>query len=233
MKELELRQHAQEIRSLSGNLAKVTVETSSEIGWHLTEAKKLCGHGKWLPWLKENFDWNHTSASRYMRVYETGAKFKLVNLTNFDLSAIYELASNRLTDEDREDIIKVSKNKKLTLDDIKKRPSVKKKKDPTSPMLWFTGIRNALSRSQESVEWAIKELDPRVESMPLSEFERLVEGAQETIEECQKFIGEMNKLRGKDSNVIAKLEALANDMRGNANERAAAKVKLEQLRGVA
>jgi hypothetical protein len=46
----ELEEHAKAIRKLG----KRIIEDVVEIGRRLVDAKKLCGHGNWLPWLDAN-----------------------------------------------------------------------------------------------------------------------------------------------------------------------------------
>jgi hypothetical protein len=43
-------------------------------GEALLQAKKKCGHGNWLPWLKANVRFDRMTASRYMRVAASWAK---------------------------------------------------------------------------------------------------------------------------------------------------------------
>jgi hypothetical protein len=68
-----------------------SVENIIEVGNDLIEAKKICGHGNWLPWLKAEFGWSHDTAKRYMQC----AQLKLRKLRNLsiDVSALYLLAA--------------------------------------------------------------------------------------------------------------------------------------------
>jgi Protein of unknown function (DUF3102) len=63
-----------------------------EIGRALVEAKALCGHGNWLPWLEREFGWTVQTARNFMRVYD---RVKSKNFLNLDLpvSALYQLAA--------------------------------------------------------------------------------------------------------------------------------------------
>ena len=73
-------------------LGRRTVESVVAIGRHLTDAKKLCGHGKWRSWLKREFDWEEKTAQRFMHTYEFAASGKIDKLSNLPISAIYLLA---------------------------------------------------------------------------------------------------------------------------------------------
>jgi hypothetical protein len=65
--ETTLAENANVIRTLG----RRTVEGVIEIGRRLTESKKLCGHGNWLPWLEREFGWGKDQTARnFMKVYE-------------------------------------------------------------------------------------------------------------------------------------------------------------------
>jgi hypothetical protein len=81
-----LSQHAEAIRAYG----KRTIESMIAIGRHLTEARKLCGYGKWQKWLKREFDWGESTALRYMQGYELAAKNP--KLTDLKMSSVYLLA---------------------------------------------------------------------------------------------------------------------------------------------
>jgi hypothetical protein len=99
-----LAEHANAIRTLG----KQTIHNVIEIGRHLTEAKKIAGHGNWLPWLRQEFDWSESTALRFMRVYELG---KSVTVTDLELpvKAIYLLAAPSTPEEARDEIIEHAK----------------------------------------------------------------------------------------------------------------------------
>jgi len=63
-----------------------------DIGQKLTEVKQQLGHGSFMNWLKSEFNWSGSTATRFMQVSE---QFKFVNLVNADIaaSALYELAA--------------------------------------------------------------------------------------------------------------------------------------------
>jgi hypothetical protein len=58
------------------------------IGLDLIEAKAILPHGKWLPWLKNEFDWSERTAQRYMLVAELAKTDKLSDLSDEPLSAL-------------------------------------------------------------------------------------------------------------------------------------------------
>jgi hypothetical protein len=74
------------------SLRKRAADDIIEIGFRLTEAKDLAGHGNWLPWLEREFGWSEQTARNYMQVHEMA---KSQNFGDLDLpvSSLYLLAS--------------------------------------------------------------------------------------------------------------------------------------------
>ena len=85
----ELAEHATEIR----RLREQVVEDVIEIGNRLTECKKLCAHGAWIPWLKNEFGWTEQTALNLMRVKKLIGKSKKFLDLNLPVSALYLLAA--------------------------------------------------------------------------------------------------------------------------------------------
>ena len=73
--DVSLPDRAQRIRDLVGTARMCIIE----IGRELIAAKAQVAHGEWLPWLKEEFGWHQTTASRYMQVAQA-----------FKLSSVHE-----------------------------------------------------------------------------------------------------------------------------------------------
>jgi hypothetical protein len=72
-----------QLHSELNELAKDALTKSIRIGELLTEQRKLCKHGKWLPWLKANTAIPQTTGNNYMRIYANRAKLATVaNLTD-------------------------------------------------------------------------------------------------------------------------------------------------------
>ncbi|WP_052055485.1 DUF3102 domain-containing protein [Myxosarcina sp. GI1] len=85
---LTVEQRASEIRSL----IRQTAQDIVSIGQKLTEVKEKLKHGNFGSWLKAEFNWSLSSATKFMQVSE---QFKDVNFTNlnFSTSALYILAA--------------------------------------------------------------------------------------------------------------------------------------------
>jgi DUF3102 family protein len=126
-----LAEHAAAIRQLG----KRVVADVVEIGRRLSECKRICGHGNWLPWLNREFGWEETTAQRFMRVHAL-AQSKSGNLPDLPVSAIYLLAAPSTPEPARAEIIKRAKDGepvsvadvKQTIDIAKGRKQPAKKK---------------------------------------------------------------------------------------------------------
>mgnify|MGYP006285361379 CR=1 FL=1 len=58
--------------------ALAMAERAIDAGRLLVEAKKLVGHGGWLPWLKEHVGMSERTARRYMQLAKAGLKTAIV-----------------------------------------------------------------------------------------------------------------------------------------------------------
>src|SRR5262244_1906432 len=95
-----LAEHAAAIRKLG----RQTVENVIEIGRLLTECKRICGHGNWLPWLDREFGWTEMTATRFINVYEMSKSNKLLDL-ELPISGLYLLAAPSTSQEARDAVI--------------------------------------------------------------------------------------------------------------------------------
>jgi hypothetical protein len=84
-----LVEHAKAIRTLGQRVVGDVIE----IGRRLTEAKKLCGHGNWLPWLKREFGWAENTALNFMRVHALSLKSANFADLSLPISGLYQLAA--------------------------------------------------------------------------------------------------------------------------------------------
>jgi hypothetical protein len=99
----QLSKHATAIRALG----KQTVDNVIEIGRRLTEAKRMLGHGSWLPWLKHEFGWTDQTARNFMLLHEFAGKpeFKKFLNLNLPVSTLYLLAAPSTPDLAKSEII--------------------------------------------------------------------------------------------------------------------------------
>ena len=59
--------------------ARRTVEQAATCGRALLAAKKQCGHGYWMQWLSQNFDYDTSTARRYMDVAKCASVHNLAD----------------------------------------------------------------------------------------------------------------------------------------------------------
>lgn len=79
--------------------ARRTVEQAATCGRALLAAKKQCGHGYWMQWLSQNFDYNKATAQRYMQVAKAAS---VRNLAEYDsvASVLRVLADERAAERE-------------------------------------------------------------------------------------------------------------------------------------
>lgn len=95
--QITIKQKTSEIKSLIRQTAKDIID----VGQKLSEVKQQLKHGEFRNWLKTEFNWSISSATKIMQVSE---KFKSVNFThfNFSASALYILAAPSTPNSARE-----------------------------------------------------------------------------------------------------------------------------------
>jgi predicted ATPase len=90
-------------RDLSAIVDEIHVELKRDtagiikIGTLLAEAKKQVEHGKWLPWIEENFSMSEATAQRYLKVHrflKTRSVRDLEAAKNLSATALYDLAAS-------------------------------------------------------------------------------------------------------------------------------------------
>jgi hypothetical protein len=103
-----VEQHTNEIKTLIRRNAQNIID----IGQRLLEVKEQLGHGHFRYWLKAEFGWSITTATRFMQVAE---QFKCTNLAHLDIaaSALYELASPSTPDAARAEAIELASQGKI------------------------------------------------------------------------------------------------------------------------
>ena len=107
-----LVEHVAEIRRLGTRVIGDLVE----IGLRLTKCKKIVGHGRWLPWLKQEFDWSEDKAERLIALAAMRKQIPQIAEFQIPLSALYALARPSTPKEARDEIIKRAKaGEKITV----------------------------------------------------------------------------------------------------------------------
>ena len=116
----ELAGRAEHIRKVCECANQHLLEHVVIIGRNLVEAREICPHGEWLPWLKREFDWSHSTADRFIQVYHQRDKLPNMGNFRFPLSAQYLLAAPSTPPEARQDIKeRVESGERLTTAQVK------------------------------------------------------------------------------------------------------------------
>jgi hypothetical protein len=114
-----MTKNARPLDTIADDINKLDRGSIFDIGDLLIDAKELCEHGEWLPWLAKEFDWSVDKAERYMKVAELGSKFRNLRNLGVNSTTLYSLANpNAVKEEDLPWVIKElekhAKTKRLT-----------------------------------------------------------------------------------------------------------------------
>src|SRR5262249_50333850 len=90
-------------------LAKRVAREIAEIGHHLSLAKGMVGHGRWLQWLESEFGWTDQTARNFIHVHELvearTPEFKKFLDLDLPVSTLYLIAAPGTPDAARNEII--------------------------------------------------------------------------------------------------------------------------------
>ncbi|MBW4511494.1 MAG: DUF3102 domain-containing protein [Scytonematopsis contorta HA4267-MV1] len=88
-------------------LMRRTCEDIINIGHKLIAIKMSLGHGKFINWLKFEFNWSVSTATKFMQVAD---QFKFVNFTNLNItaSALYLIAAPSTPNEVRAEVLRIA-----------------------------------------------------------------------------------------------------------------------------
>ncbi len=100
---ITVKQKTSEIKGL----IRQTAQDIFKVGQNLAEVKQQLKHGEFRNWLKTEFNWSISSATKFMQVSE---QFKNVNFThfNFATSALYVLAAPSTPENARQHALKLA-----------------------------------------------------------------------------------------------------------------------------
>ena len=101
--QISVKQKTSEIKGL----IRQTAQDIFKVGKKLAEVKQQLKHGQFRNWLKTEFNWSVSSATKFMQVSE---QFKNVNFTdfNFATSALYVLAAPSTPESAREHALQLA-----------------------------------------------------------------------------------------------------------------------------
>jgi len=175
---------------------KRSTEDLIQIGTNLIEAKKLCEHGEWLPWLEREFTdeyaLTHRSAQHYMNVAQKfGDKYETVSYLPIAATALYMLSVTSVPDEAREEAITraaagetISKKKANQI--IKQYTSVSKETQAKGESLGLPTRGDSIlpqsDRIDDLTHVSPADVDDRPGVLPLTPFEILKNSARRGIQ---------------------------------------------------
>ena len=157
-----VQQRTSEIKTL----IQRTAQDIFEIGQKLIEVKAKLGHGHFRSWLKVEFEWSVSTATRFMQVAE---QFKYTNLIHLSIaaSALYELAAPSTPEAARlEAIERASRGELISYSKAKQIADRYQKVTEITTDQSVTIDVDALTVETESSIWSKQEQSP----LPREEF---------------------------------------------------------------
>ncbi len=125
-----LNKHADAIRAY----AQRSVQDVIEIGRRLAEAKKMLGHGNFLPWIEREFAWSEDTAERLIAIYALQRQIPHVAELALPLAALAALGRSTTPPEAIEAVVeKVHAGEKLTVSEVKATIKEAKARKPRLP----------------------------------------------------------------------------------------------------
>jgi hypothetical protein len=150
-REVTLADHADAIRALG----KRVIADVTEIGRRLTEAKRIAGHGNWLPWLEREFRWTDRTALNFMRVHELAMKSETVSDLDIPVRGLYLLAAPSTPDEARAEVIaRAESGEALSVADVARTVDEARNKQRKTTGKGAQPPRKELKRSAADIEKA-------------------------------------------------------------------------------
>ncbi len=148
-----VKQKTSEIKSL----IRQTAQDIVEVGQKLATVKRQLKHGEFRSWLKSEFNWSVSSATKFMQVSE---QFKNVNFShfNFATSALYVLAAPSTPETARQYALEIaSKGENITYSLAKL--IVKQHKKSLENDLYYSDRSNSTTTMPSDVQSASPVID--------------------------------------------------------------------------
>lgn len=248
-----------EILTIENNVYKVALDGAVQIGQRLQEAKAQVGHGEWENWCRENLNYSHEQATRFMKIAteygdENSPYSKVATSQHFSISKALELL--KVPEEQVETFVEEHKIEDISVrelrEEIKKLQSENKdlaeKKDiavetAAKAEAEHAKLTNAKLEAQVQVEEyakCIEELREQLkeakekpaEDSDNEEIERLkmeLKEAQEDFETASETLEDTAK-KLKEEKAKAKEKAEKNYERGEAAGRQEAQESIDKLK---
>lgn len=236
----DIREITAEIRTIQDSVRRTALSGAIEIGRRLTEAKELLQHGEWGDWLKREFEFSQSTASRLMQLFREygadqgslfGAETKYATLQNISVSNALRLIA--IPDEEREEFAAEHDIEHKSAREVEELIRQRQEADARA-----AAAEKALAEADEGHALAMAELDERLHSAQQAERDAksIAETANARVKalaaERDKTAAELEELRSRPIEVAVQVDEdavkkAAEEAKAEAEQKA--KAKLEKL----
>ena len=236
----DIREITAEIRTIQDSVRRTALSGAIEIGRRLTEAKELLQHGEWGDWLKREFEFSQSTASRLMQLFREygadqgslfGAEAKYATLQNISVSNALRLIA--IPDEEREEFAAEHDIEHKSAREVDELIRQRQEADARA-----AAAEKALADADEGHALAMAELDERLHTAQQAERDAksIAETANARVKalaaERDKTAAELEELRSRPIEVAVQVDEdavkkAAEEAKAEAEQKA--KAKLEKL----
>lgn len=236
----DIREITAEIRTIQDSVRRTALSGAIEIGRRLTEAKELLQHGEWGDWLKREFEFSQSTASRLMQLFREygadqgslfGAETKYATLQNISVSNALRLIA--IPDEEREEFAAEHDIEHKSAREVEELIRQRQEADARA-----AAAEKALADADEGHALAMAELDERLHSAQQAERDAksIAETANARVKalaaERDRTAAELEELRSRPIEVAVQVDEdavkkAAEEAKAEAEQKA--KTKLEKL----
>lgn len=234
----DIREITAEIRTIQDSVRRTALSGAIEIGRRLTEAKELLQHGEWGDWLKREFEFSQSTASRLMQLFREygadqgslfGAETKYATLQNISVSNALRLIA--IPDEEREEFAAEHDIEHKSAREVEELIRQRQEADARA-----AAAEKALAEADEGHALAMAELDERLHSAQQAERDAksIAETANARVKalaaERDKTAAELEELRSRPIEVAVQVDEdavkkAAKEAKAEAEQKAKAKLK--------
>lgn len=197
---------AAEIRMLDRQAAGICMSYIIEIGRRLVEAKSMVADGMWLEYIKNELNYEKSTAQNYMRLYERYGTGQQSMFGTFAETETFE----RLT-----------YTKALALLQV-----------PDEDLMEFTEVNDIENMSTRELQKAIKDRDAAIaeKEEAVAQVRELKAKAESRNQQMEKLTADLKAVSGDFEAKAAEVEKLRNDLRTAKEKETSAKTALEKAR---
>lgn len=234
----DIREITAEIRTIQDSVRRTALSGAIEIGRRLTEAKELLQHGEWGDWLKREFEFSQSTASRLMQLFREygadqgslfGAEAKYATLQNISVSNALRLIA--IPDEEREEFAAEHDIEHKSAREVDELIRQRQEADARA-----AAAEKALADADEGYALAMAELDERLHTAQQAERDAksIAETANARVKalaaERDKTAAELEELRSRPIEVAVQVDEdavkkAAEEAKAEAEQKAKAKLK--------